>query len=62
MEKIIYKYKIYGGVMRVPKHIGIIPDGNRRWAVSNNLTKDQGYEKWINPGYELFKIFQKEKI
>ena len=22
--------------MRVPKHIGIIPDGNRRWAVNNN--------------------------
>ncbi len=48
--------------MRIPKHIGIIPDGNRRWAVSNNLTKDQGYEKGINPGFELFKLCQKENI
>lgn len=48
--------------MRTPKHIGIIPDGNRRWAVLNNLTKDKGYEKGINPGFELFKLCQKENI
>lgn len=48
--------------MRIPKHIGIIPDGNRRWAVSNNLTKDKGYENGINPGFQLFKLCQKENI
>ncbi len=48
--------------MRIPKHIGIIPDGNRRWAVLNDLTKDKGYEKGINPGLELFKLCQKENI
>ena len=41
--------------MRVPKHIGIIPDGNRRWAVNNGLTKEKGYDSGINPGLELFK-------
>lgn len=46
--------------MRIPKHIGIIPDGNRRWAVSHGLTKDKGYNAGIDPGFLLFK--QCEKI
>ena len=25
--------------MRIPQHIGIIPDGNRRWAVQNGMEK-----------------------
>ncbi|MFQ7281995.1 MAG: dihydroorotate dehydrogenase, partial [Christensenellales bacterium] len=29
--------------MRIPKHIGIIPDGNRRWAVQHGLQKQEGY-------------------
>ena len=41
--------------MRIPKHIGIIPDGNRRWAVNNNLEKDKGYENGINPGIEVYR-------
>ena len=48
--------------MRIPEHVGIIPDGNRRWALSNNLTKDKGYEYGINPGLELFKLCQKENV
>lgn len=40
--------------MKVPKHIGIIPDGNRRWAVRNNLTKDKGYENGLEPGLKAF--------
>lgn len=28
----------------VPRHIAIIPDGNRRWAKANNLTSAQGHE------------------
>ena len=27
--------------MRLPKHIGIIPDGNRRWAENNGLSKEK---------------------
>ncbi len=41
--------------MRVPKHIGIIPDGNRRWAVSNSMTKDRGYENGLLPGLSAFR-------
>ena len=48
--------------MRVPKHIGIIPDGNRRWAVNNNLSKEKGYDYGVNPGLQLFKLCQKENI
>lgn len=48
--------------MRVPKHIGIIPDGNRRWALSNNLSKEDGYKYGVNPGLKLFKLCQKENI
>lgn len=32
---------------RIPKHIGIIPDGNRRWAVKNGMQKKDGYKKGI---------------
>lgn len=41
---------------RIPKHIGIIPDGNRRWALKNNLSKEKGYEHGINPGFELYEL------
>lgn len=40
--------------MRVPKHIGIIPDGNRRWAALQGLSKEEGYLQGISPGMELF--------
>lgn len=41
--------------MRIPKHIGIIPDGNRRWANNQGLNKEDGYEKGLLPGLELYK-------
>ncbi|MGL4762870.1 MAG: undecaprenyl diphosphate synthase family protein [Sarcina sp.] len=48
--------------MRIPKHIGVIPDGNRRWALENLLKKDMGYTHGINPGVELFKICEKKGV
>ena len=45
--------------MRIPRHIGIIPDGNRRWAVSNSMTKDKGYAKGLMPGLSAFKYCQR---
>ena len=42
--------------MRIPKHVGIIPDGNRRWAVGNGLTKEKGYEMGLKPGLDLLKL------
>lgn len=40
---------------RLPNHIGIIPDGNRRWAQRNGLNKEDGYDHGIKPGFELYK-------
>lgn len=41
---------------RLPNHIGIIPDGNRRWAISHNKEKHEGYDYGIAPGFELYNI------
>lgn len=41
---------------RVPNHIGVIPDGNRRWAVSKGMNKQDGYNFGIDPGFELYKL------
>lgn len=40
---------------RLPNHIGIIPDGNRRWAQMNGYKKEEGYDYGIKPGFELYK-------
>ncbi|WP_454054585.1 undecaprenyl diphosphate synthase family protein [Clostridium sp. Marseille-Q7071] len=42
--------------MRIPNHIGIIPDGNRRWAVDKGMTKERGYALGLDPGLILFKL------
>lgn len=41
---------------RIPAHIGIIPDGNRRWAVENGFQKKDGYMHGIAPGFELYEM------
>jgi undecaprenyl diphosphate synthase len=41
-------------MIRLPKHIGIIPDGNRRWAIKNGLHKKDGYMKSIDPSKMLY--------
>jgi len=51
--------------MRVPRHIAIIPDGNRRWANKSGFKKHQGYSYGLNPGVEvllLAKQFGVEEI
>ena len=42
--------------MRIPKHIGIIPDGNRRWASGQGREKDEGYAFGLKPGLELLRL------
>jgi len=42
--------------MRVPRHIGVIPDGNRRWAQSRGMTKEKGYAPGVEPGLALFRL------
>jgi len=41
---------------RLPKHIGIIPDGNRRWAQAQGLTKEKGYAFGLSPGIRLYEL------
>ncbi|MCI1944467.1 polyprenyl diphosphate synthase [Clostridium luticellarii] len=45
--------------MKLPNHIGIIPDGNRRWACKNNMEKEKGYEFGLISGIKLFKCCEK---
>ena len=40
-------------MFRIPKHIGIIPDGNRRWAAKNGYRKEDGYSFGLAPGLRL---------
>jgi undecaprenyl diphosphate synthase len=40
----------------LPRHVGFIPDGNRRWAVGRGLSKEQGYRFGIEPGLALFEM------
>jgi len=47
---------------RIPKHIGIIPDGNRRWAEANKKTKEKGYENGLDPGLQLFRLCKEAGI
>ncbi|HPZ43389.1 MAG TPA: polyprenyl diphosphate synthase [Bacillota bacterium] len=41
---------------RLPRHVGVIPDGNRRWSLSQGLPKEAGYEKGLEPGLKLYEI------
>ncbi|KEZ90008.1 MULTISPECIES: undecaprenyl diphosphate synthase family protein [Clostridia] len=45
--------------MRIPKHIGIIPDGNRRWALGKGMEKEAGYDNGISPGMVLYHLCRK---
>ncbi|MFA9465589.1 MAG: undecaprenyl diphosphate synthase family protein [Velocimicrobium sp.] len=42
--------------MRIPGHIGIIPDGNRRWAEGSGHKKEEGYEYGLDPGLEVLHL------
>ena len=46
----------------IPRHVGFIPDGNRRWAVGQGLAKEAGYRHGIDPGLELFEICRAQAI
>lgn len=39
----------------LPYHVGIIPDGNRRWAAARGLPKGDGYRHGVDPGLRLFR-------
>lgn len=43
---------------RIPRHVGVIPDGNRRWAVSRGMKKEEGYQCGIDPGFQMYQILR----
>lgn len=49
-------------MFRIPSHIGIIPDGNRRWAKNNGLKKEDGYAFGLEPGVKLLRLAKKHGI
>ena len=48
--------------MRIPNHIGIIPDGNRRWALNRGFKKEEGYDYGLDPGLEVLRLAKKAGI
>lgn len=48
--------------MRIPRHIGIIPDGNRRWAKRAGLQKKDGYANGLTPGLDLLRLAREAGI
>lgn len=48
--------------MRIPDHIGIIPDGNRRWAENQGMARADGYDYGLPPGIKLFDLCKKLDI
>lgn len=47
---------LQGKFKRLPKHVAIIPDGNRRWAVEKGLPKQDGYQRGLDPGLMLYEM------
>lgn len=41
---------------RLPAHLGIIPDGNRRWAAARGMPKEAGYAFGLEAGMALFDL------
>lgn len=46
-------------MFRIPKHIGIIPDGNRRWAKDKGMKKEDGYVYGLDPGVKVVQLAKK---
>jgi undecaprenyl diphosphate synthase len=42
--------------LRVPTHVGVIPDGNRRWAQARGLPKSAGYDQGIEPAKRFYEV------
>lgn len=41
---------------RLPRHVGIIPDGNRRWAEARGEPRRTGYGAGLEPGFRLLQF------
>lgn len=49
-------------MFRIPKHIGVIPDGNRRWAKSHGLNREEGYTHGLEPGLRLLRAARESGV
>lgn len=49
-------------MFRIPKHIGVIPDGNRRWAKSHGLNREEGYAYGLEPGLRLLRAARESGV
>lgn len=38
---------------KLPRHVGLIPDGNRRWATARGLLPQQGYQEGVVCGLKM---------
>lgn len=47
---------------RIPRHVGFIPDGNRRWAEAQGSPRREGYAAGIMPGLLLLELCRKVAI
>ena len=45
-----------------PTHIGVIPDGNRRWAVLHGMEKQDGYAYGLAPGLRLLQAAKRAGV
>ena len=49
-------------IKKKPEHIGIIPDGNRRWAGNRGMEKQEGYRYGLDPGMRLLQLAKQAGI
>lgn len=40
----------------LPRHVGLIPDGNRRWAEGRGAPRADGYAAGLAPGFRLLRL------
>lgn len=47
---------------RIPRHVGFIPDGNRRWADARGLPRGAGYDPGVEPGLRFLDLCREVRI
>src|SRR5687767_1900631 len=50
------------GFKRIPRHVGCIPDGNRRWSRERQRPPGEGYASGVGPGIELLRLCRDLRI
>ncbi len=54
--------KVFNEPVKVPGHVVVIPDGNRRWARENNLAVWRGHQKGIDRVVDLLRQMKKAGV